>query len=202
MALACAKTAREVKESTLEQLGIVSPKVIGVVERGPYLHARFQLRTGEIDFLFPGTEPCRRILRPGAILGYSKAGTFGRMSLGEDRCDAVGTMSLARWRDRIARRQMASPAPTDTARFREQWRDEEYIFVRGRFPLVNLMGLSSYDILVALPNVPICQRLLQRGEATIQYARAGPKPYRLISSGGQCILAGIAMPLRKSPSDL
>jgi len=194
LAAGCLQTAREVKESTLEQLGIVAPEVLGVTARGPYLEARFKMRTGEIDFLFPSTQACHRVLHPGAILSYSKAGIFGRMSLGPDRCDAVGTMSLARWRDRMARRQTGGPAPTDTARFQEQWRDEQYIFVRGRFPLVNRMGVASYDLIVALPNVELCQLPVQRGQATIQYARAGPKPYRLISGKGQCILAGIAIP--------
>ena len=52
-----AQTAREVSDSTLEHLGIVDPKVMGVIQRGPYLQARLQLRTGEMDFLFP-TRSC------------------------------------------------------------------------------------------------------------------------------------------------
>jgi len=194
----CLLAARDLNGSPPWSLGMGAPKVLGLIARGPYLEARLALRKGEIDFLFPTTEACRRVLRIGAIPAYSKAGVFGRMSLGKDRCNAVGTLSLAHWHDRTVR-QAGGPAPTGIAYFQEQWRDEEYIFVRGRFPLLNRMGVASDDLIVALPNVGLCQLPVQRGQATIQYASTGPTPYRLIAGKGQCVLAGLAIPLTGPP---
>ena len=168
--------------------------VLEVTRRGPYLEVELEAGGRPLQLLLPDTPPCRSLARPGARVSVSRAGPLGRLSAGEDRCDPVGVLSLARFRDRLARPRPPAPVATGTARFEPIGRDDEFVLVRGRFPYLAALGLPSHDLVVLLPATPVCLRLAQAGEATLVYSPSGRRAFWLMAEGGDCELAGFAIP--------
>lgn len=179
-------------ESTKELFGFVTPQVVSVAPLGPYQQAILRTGSTESAYIFPDSADCRAVLEPEAELSYAKRGTFGSYGRGNQWCDAIGTLSLLAWRNRIARPNPL--APSGTANFRKTWQDEQWILLRGQFPLLNLMGVPSYDLVVVVPNNEACHRAAERGQATIVYNSSGSTPYYLMSSKQRCVLTGFALP--------
>src|SRR5262249_58603998 len=92
---------------------------------GPYLFTRVQGSRIDLRFAAQSSAECGHVLEPGASVAYAKSGVFGRFTRGGERCDAVGSLSLADWRDRhppppngpagvpprTARHALAEPGP-------------------------------------------------------------------------------------------
>jgi hypothetical protein len=179
-------------ESAKELFGFVSPVVVSVGPLGPYQQAVLKSGSTELAYIFPDTPVCTDVLQAEAQLAYAKRGYFGSFGRDNQWCDAIGTLSLRAWRDRIARPNPL--APSGTAIFRETWEDEQWLLLRGQFPLLNLMGVPSYDLVAVVPNNAACHRAAQRGQGTIVYNSSGATPYYLMSGDQRCVLTGFALP--------
>jgi hypothetical protein len=183
---------KQTGESTKQLLGFVTPVVASVSPLGPYQQAVLKTGSREWAYIYPDSPACQYVLEPEAELAFANRGYFGSYGRGDQWCDSIGTLSLRAWRDRIARPNPL--APSGTANYHETWQDEQYILLRGQFPLLNLMGVPSYDLAVVVPNNEACHRAAQRGQATIVYNSAGATPYYLMSGNQRCVLAGFALP--------
>jgi len=70
--------------------------------RGSYLDAWVDAGGFHYRFLFPNEPICQALLaQPG--LHFVWLGTLGRITQADQRCDAVGLLSLRAWRDRQPR---------------------------------------------------------------------------------------------------
>ena len=165
-----------------------------VDRRGPYLEAELEAVGAPLRLLLPDTEACRSVVTPGTPVAVSRSGVFGRLATRAGHCDPVGVLSLVRFRDRISRPRPASPVVAGTARFEPFHRDDDFVFVRGRFPYLAALGLPSYDLVVLLPLTPTCLALAEAGEGTLVYSPSGRRAYWLMAEGGDCELAGFALP--------
>jgi hypothetical protein len=197
LALGCAQTKELGRKAAWEfvPVGSRDVTVTQVQVHGPYLLAAMRGEAGDVDFLAPATEACARLLKAEAGLTYSKQGNFGRFSGEGEVCDPVGIASLAVWRDRRPRAR-GRPLPLGTARFAVVHRDEELVLLRGRFPFTGRVGIpGGHDIVAVLPNSEICQRPIERGEASIEFRDAGEVPFRLLAGRGFCPILGFAAPV-------
>lgn len=199
-ALACsqAKQVGRELEQTLNPFAAGKVALLSVDSHGPYLMAQFRQRSSILSFFAPAAnEGCVRLLRPEATLVYRRHGNFGRFERDDEHCDAVGVGSLAAWRDRQPRgSRRGSVVPRATARFREIARDEQFVIVRGRFPLAGRANIPAGEDLVAfLPHEAACQRPLARGEGSLEFVPTGPTAFRLVGDRGLCPVAGFALPL-------
>lgn len=193
LASSCA-AFRGTGQSLKELFGFSTPTVLSVGPLGPYQEAVLKSGRSETRYVFPQSPACATVLEPEAEISYDKRGSvFGSYSRGDQTCTAIGTLSLAEWRDRIARSTMGL-APRGTARYRLVWQDAHWLLLRGRFPLLNLMGVPSYDLVVMAPNDAACREAAKRGEAAIEYYSSGSNPYALVARGKRCLLSGFALP--------
>ena len=195
--LGCAKS-KEVGKDAFWELSPIASRGVSVVQveaQGPYLLADLRGLGSERRFIAPATESCARVLAPEAAVTYSKHGTFGHFTREGEECDPVGIGSLAAWRDDRTRAR-GRPLPRETARFALFHQGEKVVMVRGRFPFTGRVGIpGGYDLVALLPNSEVCQRPIERGEASIEFRDAGDEPFQLIGSDGTCPILGFATPV-------
>jgi hypothetical protein len=123
---------------------------------------------------------------------------MGRLTRGGERCSPVGVLSLREWRNRGPRRSR-EPLPRGQATFREVWKDADMLIVRGRFPLAGLANWAGgHDTLAILPNDELCQGILGRGVASMEFRASGANPLVLIDRRALCPIIGFAQPLPRS----
>jgi hypothetical protein len=200
LALGC-ETAQQAGETLafgLNPFATTDVVVIGRDRHGPYLFAEVRGRQLDERFVAPDSEACARVLAPEAELRFAKQGSFGRFTREGEACDAVGTLSLDAWRNRQPRdkRRRDSVVPRSTARFRVVHRDEQYIFLRGRFALASRVGVpAAFDVVALLPDSEPCRDVASRREASLEFRFAGREPFQLLASGRRCVVAGFAMPV-------
>jgi hypothetical protein len=201
LALGC-ESAQRAGETAAFRLNPFGTTEVGVVEssaHGPYFFVRVHGRKLDLRFAVPRSETCARVLGPEASVRYEKAGSFGRFSREGETCEAVGSLSPGAWRDRQPRRR-DSFAPRSTARYTVVYRDEEYIFLRGRFALAARVGVpSSFDTVAVVPENEACREAAARREATLEFRPVGGDPLRLLAGRAPCAVAGFAMPLEGLP---
>lgn len=188
----------------LNPFGSTDVTVLASEVRGPYLFADVGGRQLGQRFVAPASEACARVLAPEASVQYAKSGNFGRFHRDDEACDAVGTLSLAAWRDRQPRRRRRgdSVVPRTTARFTVAHRDGEYILLRGRFALASRVGVpAAFDIVAILPADEPCGDVASRREATLEFRDAGRDPFRLLAGRQSCVVAGFAMPVAGLPPE-
>ncbi|MBW2243161.1 MAG: hypothetical protein JRH01_14340 [Deltaproteobacteria bacterium] len=212
IALACGfllACATEIEEATdagkgfvkweLNPLGMRDARVVAVETRGPYALATLHGRNIDLRFFVPLSDDCARVLTPGAHVSYSKSGSFGLFSSENGSCEPVGTASLREWLARGPRRR-GRPLPRGTARYRVFYADEGVVLARGSFPYANRLGFLAHDIVAMFPNSEVCQRAIQRGEATIEFRDGSRVPYWFSGESGICPISGFALPLPEAPS--
>jgi len=168
---------------------------------GPYLFSAVHGTQLDLRFAVAATPACARVLERGESVRYEKSGSFGRFSRGDESCDAVGTLSLAGWRDGQPRRRSgAAVVPRSTARYEVAWRDASYILLRGRFPLASRIGVpGAFDVVAVLPDDERCRPLATRRDASLEFRPAGSDPFRLLSGNAPCVVEGFAMPVEGLP---
>jgi hypothetical protein len=168
--------------------------VESVALRGDFLDATVS-RAGETQrFFTPASPACGSVLRVEALVEYVSLGPFGQFQSGAESCDLVGIGSLAEWRDRRPRPNVR-PLPTRSATYRLEYQDAELAMLRGRIPLVGLLGFVGMgDTLMVLPQSDACRPLIPRGTATIEYRVAGPDPLVLIGDHARCAVLGLIQP--------
>ena len=180
--------------------GLVWPAEIQAVEeREGYLDTFLQGEKHSIRLLFPPSESCRALIEIGATVNYSKEGTFGQVRReGMGVCRGVGTFALQELRDAGGKSTgLRGPGrPRARASYRVLGSDEEFAFLRGRFPLAGLVGIAGgADIEAWIPNADPCRDLTTRQTASMEYREHGD-PLVLITNQGDCGIQALAVPLR------
>ena len=105
-------------------------KVGPATARGSYLDASVAAGGFQYRFFFPNEPVCEALLAQSDGLRFVWLGTFGRITNGEQRCDAVGVLSLQAWRDRQPRRS-GQPMPRAAAHYDVVYRDDDLGRVEG-----------------------------------------------------------------------
>jgi len=173
-----------------------SAQVELVAERGDWLDLTSQAGGRETRFFVPNDEACRSLFADEQAVTYSNSGgRFGRFQAGDQKCDPVGVLSLAQWRDRRPRRQSASMIPRSRAELRERvYLDEELVLIRGRFPQAAQVEITGTgDLIAVIPNSPECQGLEAPGNSSMEFRPAGRQPFTLINGRQLCPLLGFVL---------
>ncbi len=166
-----------------------------VKPRGGYLDTELHGSGLTLRTFLPASEVCQRVVVPEALVEYRSGASYGSLVRGEDRCDAIGIGSLREWRNRRPR-QTSRIVPSGRASYSVVFRDEEVTFLRGRFPLVGLLGFAGMgDTIVVVPNTPECLGPIGRDTSTIEYFHGGRNVLTLSSSEGRCNIEGLLRPL-------
>lgn len=167
-------------------------------ERGGYLDVAIETGGKDFRFLLPDTDTCRAVATPGPDeqVRYVNLGTYARLELGEERCDVVGILSLATWRDRRPRIPRDTPVPRVQATYRQVYADEDVAFLRGWFPLTGDIGLvGSRDTIAVVPRSEACEGVGERGVSSLEFKPVGKQPYTLLNGDRRCPILGFAQPL-------
>lgn len=193
-ALACATAACASGDLVRsDRLGAGDVRIVEKAVHGPYWLVHLANDRFDLRFLAPRSGACTALLDAESAR-YAREGFFGSLSRGDAICDLTGVASLARWRDRTTRAP-GRPLPRATARFAEIHRDESFVLVRGRFPLLGRIGLpAGVDMVALLPNGEACQRPVERGEAALEFSDSSAWAYRLRSDTALCEVMGFALP--------
>jgi hypothetical protein len=169
--------------------------VEAVAQRGDYLDATLVRGDERRRYFTAVDEACAGMLRPEASLERVSLGPLGQLQSGGQTCEPVGIGSLLAWRESRPRPQVR-PLPARQASFRLVWEDAELAMLRGRFPLLGLIGFPGLgDSLVVIPQSEVCRPLREASEASIEYRVAGPDPFVLIAEGQRCGVLGLIQPL-------
>jgi hypothetical protein len=169
-------------------------QIKNVKERGSYIDAFVDAGGFQYRLFFPANDTCRGLLTDPAGLSFTWLGLMGRVTRGEERCDAVGVLSLRAWRDRQPRKSR-EPLPRAPARYHQVYLDAEIIQLHGRFPLASQLGFSgSGRLIVVIPNDENCDGFGERGTASMEYRVTGPHPLTLLDKDKICPVLGLAQP--------
>ena len=170
-------------------------ELLSLRDRSDYLDATLETAGKRLRFFFPRSPECRETLVEGAVLEYAHVGSLGRVRNGEKRCDPIGVLSLAAWRDR-GPRQIRRPVPRDQAVFEVFYRDEELVLARGRFPLAGeIRWTGGLDTVGVIPNVDGCRSFLEEGVASMEFRVTGPDAFVLVGKEAFCPMLGFARPV-------
>jgi hypothetical protein len=178
--------------------GVSTPfSVFRVVERGGYLDATLQGEAGEVRVFAPADGLCSRVLAPEARVSFESEGPGGTMERDGQVCRGVGRGSLAEWRARRARPEGIETAiPRAQAAYRVVYRDDDGIFLRGRFPLTGLLGWSEGgDTIAVVPDTDVCREPVDAGVASLEYRPVGTNVLSLATSRGLCPIEALLQPL-------
>ena len=168
-----------------------------VVPRAHWLEVTLLSPTFNRVFYFPASDECKLLIAEGSTLAYRRTGGYGYVEQGGVRCDVSGIGSLRQWRDAFGRptRGMAPAKPRSRADFREVYRDDDVIMVRGTFLLASYLKWPGPDDTIAVfKNDDICNRALERNMGQVEYNPNGPHPLVIIRQGGGCPLEALIRP--------
>lgn len=172
--------------------------VVRVVPRGDYLEASLVGHGLSLDVYAPRSDTCSQVLESEAQVDYVERGVAGSLEHRGVSCDAVGIGGARVQRARQPRGSdlRSTPIPRAQATFREIYRDEEVILVRGRFPLASRVGWGGGgDSVVVLPNEPVCRDALEGGVASMEYRPSGRTTLGLVGARALCPIIGLVQPL-------
>jgi hypothetical protein len=165
-----------------------------VRERGRYLDVEVDAGGFDYRLFFPNVPACQWLLVDPKGARFEWLGVMGRLTRGDDRCDAIGVLSLAAWRDRQPRRSR-EPLPRSPARYLVVYDDADLLQLEGRFPLAGQLGFTgTAQLMAVVPNDAVCRGLGQRGTASMEYRVAGPDPLVLLHENDLCRVIGLAQP--------
>ena len=173
-------------------------KVGPATARGSYLDARVKAGGFDFRFFFPNEPGCQALLAQ-PDLHFVWLGMLGRITNRDQRCDAVGVLSLQAWRDRQPRFSH-EPLPRAPARYDTIYQDDDLVQLAGRFPLAAQLGFTGTQrLIVVIPNEGPCRRLVSSGTVSMEYRASGPDALTLLSGDELCRVLGLAQPLPQSP---
>ncbi len=152
---------------------------------------RFEMR------LVMETSPgCEAIASDAAgSVTFRNIGNFGRLSSDQGTCSLVGTLDLEEWWIQRQAKRGRGLAPRATAMYQVVGRDDDWTYLRGRFPLLGTIGIrGGIDMITAIPHTELCAPLLERTVVQMEYRRQGP-PIVFMSQGrDECPCAGVLQP--------
>ncbi len=168
-------------------------------ERGSYLDAVVEAGGFHYRLFFPANDKCRSVLAHPEGATFTWLALMGRVSFGDDECDAVGVLSLEAWRDRQPRRSR-EPLPRAPAHYHEVYSDRDQVQLYGRFPLASQLGFSgSGQLVVVIPRDANCSGLAEQTTASMEFRVRGPAPLVLIDGDKLCPILGLAQPPPQTP---
>ena len=180
--------------------GTSYPAVVrDIASRGSYLDAFVDASGFHYRLFFPADETCRGLLSRSEGLRFTWIGVIGRLTDGDARCEAVGVLSLAAWRDRQPR-SSREPLPRAPARYQIVYRDADLAQLEGRFPLARQLGFTgTANLVLVIPSDAACAGFLEpgaveRGTASMEYRVSGPNPLVLIDGEALCPVLGLVQP--------
>lgn len=148
-------------------------------------------------FYFPASDECKSLIRAGSNVEYRRTGGYGFVEGGGMRCEVSGIGSLRQWRDSYGRpaRGMSAAKPRKRADFKEFYRDDEVILVRGKFVLAAYIRWPRADDTIAVfRNDPLCTKALARGMAMTEFNPNGSHPLVVVQQGGSCAFQALIRP--------
>ena len=111
----------------------------------------------------PRASPAAACCSAEAVVEYVSLGPLGQFQAGGATCIPVGIGSLAAWRDERPRPKVG-PLPVRQANYKLEYQDKDLAMLRGRFPLLGLIGWPGMgDTLVVVPQTQPCQALIPEG---------------------------------------
>ena len=163
--------------------------------RSAFIDATFAGRGFSGRLFFRREQDCGRIIVEGKALSYQRTGPWGRISGDGVSCEPVGIGTLAIFRDMKPRQRSGRGLPRAPAEFREVWRDQEVVILRGRFTMAGRIGWTRPDdTLAVVGNSEPCSQPIEAGRAQLEFRTNGPDALRLISTLGNCPLEGLIIP--------
>jgi hypothetical protein len=193
-ALAC-NPSRTVYQAGLP--GVKTPfSVARVVERGGFLDATLQGQAATLRVFAPASEVCATVLAPEAAVSFVSEGPGGKLERDGQVCRSAGRGSLEEWRARRTRPgDLQTVIPRAQATYRVVHRDAEGAFLRGRFPLADLVGWSEIgDTIAVVPDTETCREALEAGVGSLEYRPVGSPVLALVASRGLCPIEGLIQP--------
>ncbi len=148
-------------------------------------------------FYFPASEECKSLIREGSSVEYRRTGGYGFVEGDGVRCEVSGIGSLRLWRDSYGRptRGMSAARPRERADFKEFYRDDEVILVRGKFVLASYIRWPRADDTIAVfGNNPLCNKALERGMGLMEFNPNGSYPLVMVQQGGNCAFEALIRP--------
>ena len=128
-------------------------------------------------------------------VNYRNAGNFGRLTSPNDSCDLIGTLNLEAWFGQRSAPRSRAPNPRATATYRVVGSDDSWTYLRGRFPLVGIVGIpGGIDVVVAVPHSPICDLLLERTLVQMEFRRRGTPLVFMARGREECPCEGVIRP--------
>ena len=120
----------------------------------------------------------------------------GTLQQGDRSCVPVGIGRIRSWALRNPTPRKLPILPSQSASFREIYRDSEVVLVRGNFPLAGLVYFSGgRDAVAFLPNTEVCRRYIEQGAGAMQYKRRTEEVIWLGGASARCQILGLARPL-------
>jgi hypothetical protein len=166
-----------------------------VEPRGPYLEAQMKIDSWTLPVYAEPSESCGVVFQPGELITYVDNGPLGVFKREGESCQILGVGNLELWRDRN-RRSTAGGVPRAQARYRTIHQDDDFVLLRGQFPLAGAVGFSGgMDIVAVVPNNDTCSRPIEAGVASMEYRGKGQRALSLIGQRGLCQLHGLIVPL-------
>lgn len=148
-------------------------------------------------FYFRASDVCKALIVEGQDVEYRRTGGYGYVQRGAVRCDVAGIGSLGRWRDSFGRptRGMAPGKPRQRSDFKEVYRDDDVVMVRGKFLVAAYIKWPGPDDTIAVfENSPECGPVLSRGMGFTEYDPNASNPIVLVQQGGNCPMRGLIRP--------
>jgi hypothetical protein len=169
--------------------------VAEVQARGPYIEAVMLIDEEPLPVYAAPTDACHTVFETGEKVVYIDSGPLGRFERADASCQIMGVGNLELWRDRN-RRATPGGVPRAQANYRTIAEDEDFVLLRGRFPLASALGFSGgMDIVSVVPNDQTCSTPIEAGIASMEYRGKGRRALSLVGSRGLCRIHGLILPL-------
>jgi hypothetical protein len=168
-------------------------EVTEVAQRDGYLDATL----GDQRFFFPADPKCRAVLVRGAQVHYVETGVLGLVESEAGECEPVGVGSLEAWRSNKPREVSRRLNPRAQIVYREIYRDDDVVFLRGRFPLASRARLRGDDVIAVISTHEACLETAGTGEqtGTMEYRQAGRDPFRAFLGATPCPISAFVLPI-------
>jgi hypothetical protein len=172
--------------------------VEAVSPRGPYLEAKLELESRDLEAYVISSDECRAVFQVSETVDHVASGPQGLYRRGEQECQGVGIGNLEFWRDQN-RRTAKAGIPRAQATYRVLYSDHEVALLRGNFPLAGYLGFTGVsDVVAVVPQSPECQGPIESGVASMEYRGKGKRALVLLGGDTPCHMRGLIQPPSQS----
>lgn len=176
-----------------------------------------RLRAGYLDTILSSGNITRRIFAPGddsackgmliegGSVEWARTEPFGPLwDAAGNRCRVVGLGDLEQWRNARGRASTTTrPITSSRTRYTIVFRDEEYLYARGGFSIIGLLGWrpGSDQVIALLPRNEVCAAADRNGFATVEFRITGTPAFAVVTPNGLCPISGV-IPAQIQGADL